>query len=242
MGCSLAYQPPPEGIVSDARCKSTRTCVWSGVEYPCKAPEGGWVKDGANANTPLLGKDVTGNAKSCATTTGAGAIIKTNKNYCDYQPDANTCHSEFKCRAPGTYTLNLRVDDGCSVVEENTTVTCKCQNVLRAALSGPQIVQYKCDSADSQYRFGIQTLSGKFTVNTPRGGTGYLDMVCPTKAPTAAPRCLSSRVPAVQHRQSAPHAQNAQHVRARRDGLAVRLHRPHHPSPVPVLSLLAQAC
>jgi hypothetical protein len=185
--CSLAYQPPPEGIVSDARCKSTRTCVWSVIEYPCKAPEIGWTKNGANANTPLLGKDVTAQPQACEIAAGAGKIIKTDKNYCSYQPAENTCHSEFKCRAPGTYTLKLRVDDGCSVVEENTTVTCKCQNVLRAALSGPQIVQYKCDSADSQYRFGIQTLNGKFTVNTPRGGTGYLDMVCPTTPKTATP-------------------------------------------------------
>jgi len=176
--CSRAYDTSALPPTVASRCKSTRTCRWSVIDYPCKAPSKGWVKLGAEGTTPLL------QDKPCDTIPVQSATTPTQKNYCEFTADQDSCAAQFKCRAPGTYTLKLRVDDGCSIVEENTTVTCKCQNVLRATLAGPQVVQYKCDDKDSQYRFGIQTLNGKFTVNTPRGGTGYLDMTC--KAAQAA--------------------------------------------------------
>jgi len=175
--CSTPYDTSALPPQVTNRCAVTQQCQWSVVEYPCVSPTGGWTA----ANTPTLSKRV------CDTKMVASKDQLGNKNYCESAKSTN-CQAEFKCRAPGTYTLMLRVDDGCSVVEEKTTVTCKCQNVLKPNLDGPQIVQYQCDQADQQYKFAVKTLTGKFTVNTPRGGGGSLDMKCPApKAAAATP-------------------------------------------------------
>lgn len=149
----------PPSVTTQACPPSKNVCQWSVVEYPCGLEK-------TAARFPRIGPppDFT----NCDAT--LPCVAKSSEN----------CNANFICQSPGTYRLQLRVDDGCSVVTENTTVTCKCQNVLRALPPAPKIVTYQCDAQDKTYRFPPETLVGKFEVNTPRDNTGYLNMSCPS--------------------------------------------------------------
>jgi len=165
----LSALPP---AVTTTKCTNKEICQWSVIEYPCGL-------DKTTNRFPRIGPppDIT----NCDGT--LPCVAKSSEN----------CNANFICQSPGTYRLQLRVDDGCSVVTENTTVTCKCQNVLRALPPAPKIVTYQCQAQDKTYRFPPETLVGKFEVNTPRDNTGYLNMSCPSTKPAAVPVPPSSR-------------------------------------------------
>jgi len=120
-------------------------------------------------------------------TTGTGTTCNSEGcTICTKETCLPNCSAKFKCNSPGTYVLELTVNDGCSVAKQETTVTCKCQNLLEANAGAAQTSLYECKEpgVSNDYQFKAVRLQGTYTTSSVRGN-GYLAQTCPT-APAAA--------------------------------------------------------
>jgi len=173
--CATAYDvsaAPPVSTVTSS-CAAIKQCTWRVTKFPC-----GW-----NANPPLSDRvPFVPPAGPSGDLSEGGEICSTEKGTC-----VAGCSAKFTCKSPGTYELQLSVNDGCSVTTETTTVTCKCQNVLQADAGAAQTSFYQCtDKTTNKYDFQAITLVGKYNVASVRGD-GYLSQACPAAAAAVLP-------------------------------------------------------
>lgn len=182
--CTTPYDlsaAPPAAPTAGPCPQTKHVCRWSVTEYPCSANA---------ANADFLAPKIGG--------TDCPQKLPADGSGCKGDLQQQDCNVNFMCRSAGTYKLELTVDDGCSVITESTTVTCKCQNVLQAKPPLARTVTYQCDTGDNTYKFAPETLVGKFEVNTPRDKEGFLNMSCPsvaTPAPVTPPMTSGSCCP-----------------------------------------------
>merc|ERR1711871_960675 len=160
---SFTATPPVQAPIQGPTCKpaDNRKCSWTVVSFPC-----GWQKTDHPANTWVDG---------CA------------KEGCKLNQDDTTCIAPFRCKRPGTYTLELKVNDQCSTKTQQTTVVCKCkQQISISAMQNNMDVVKTCDETklDAETRvFKKLELSAEIT--TGRGGPADLAQ-CPSPAPAPA--------------------------------------------------------
>jgi hypothetical protein len=175
----IAVAPPV--VTAPQTCATVRSCAWKVNKFPC-----GWNANPALPDRPPFAKPTTTLLNGQPSELNEGDEICTSDSTTKQCVGTDKCSTKFTCKSPGTYELSLTVNDGCSVATENTTVTCKCQNVLRADAGASQTSFYRCKSDNTGYEFAPVALEGQYSVSSVRGD-GYLAQACPAPAATAAP-------------------------------------------------------
>jgi len=144
--CSdVAYRPSlatVPPIGPAAICNKTKTLTWKVVSWPC-----GW-KDMSNFQPP----------DNCL---GEGCTLSTN----------TAGLAKFNCKSPGTYTLSLTIDDGCSSSTETTTVACRCATTIVTYVPAATTMLRVCPPGSAQQKaWGVLNIGGSFVAYTDRVG------------------------------------------------------------------------
>jgi len=179
--CAAFYQgtTPPPVAPPAATCDTTIDCRWNVKSFPCgweqQSAENGWTKDSW--------------VRNCA------------DEGCRLQNTATgNCVAEFHCQRPGSYTLQLTVNDGCNTRTEDTTVVCKCAKTLAVQTPVVPNVLKTCNDGSTTREFRELTLEGRI-LSDPAGRVGAPLPACPAPAlptpPTRAPAPTGGCCPAL---------------------------------------------
>jgi len=173
--CSdVAFIPAPvtpSPVGPASVCKKTNTTQWKVTKFPC-----GYV------SRPNFRPPDGCAAEGCSLTTSAIGM------------------ASFKCNSPGTYTLSLTLDDGCSRSEETTTVACRCATTIAAFVPSATTMLRRCSPVGdvagvTSKKWDELNLGGSFVAYTDRTGApldpcpAVPNLVPDVPTPPEAPCC-----------------------------------------------------
>lgn len=172
---------------TQAKCAGF-SCTWRVKKFPC-----GWETTAYAANSWVENC----NGENCELNPLKAGTTNAERNYA-------TCIAPFRCRRPGTYTLELKVDDACSVKTTETVVVCRCASEVIIDGMKDVDVMKTCDDTNpksTERVFKELRLTAEIKTKTGRdvraGLTDYYTE-CPKPAPApAAPAgtCCPAVVP-----------------------------------------------
>jgi hypothetical protein len=180
-GCAKSFtnQAPPPVDPKKVECKPFE-CRWRVKTFPC-----GWDKTAYPANSWVENC----NGENCE----LNPVLKagnTDRNY-------TTCIAPFRCRRPGTYTLELIVKDSCSVKTKETVVVCRCHQEIQIQKLVDVDVQKVCQDTSTIRTFQELRLTGDIVPTRSAAPLPGCAKPTPAPAPPAPPAgsCCPAPVP-----------------------------------------------